>query len=79
MPQPLEQRKELLYILKQLVELRAEPEAIPEADGCRSREKRHLVRLYPLLVRCVGAARHDVEVGKWVGRALGGLGEDFGV
>jgi hypothetical protein len=47
MPQPLSQRRELLWILQHLVELKCETEAIPEAPGVDSEAKRHLCRLFP--------------------------------
>ena len=79
MPQPLSQRKELLYILKKLVELRCEPDAIPDAPGVDSEGKKHLLRLYPLLAKGVRAAARDQEVLEWVGRALDEVGMEFGV
>ena len=79
MPQPLSQRKELLYILKALVKLRCEPEAIPEAPGVESEGKKHLHRLYPLLAKMVRAAARDQEVLDWVGKALDEVGLEFGV
>ena len=79
MPQPLSQRTELLYILKALVKLRCEPEAIPEAPGVESEGKKHLHRLYPLLTKMVRAAARDQEVLEWVGKALDEVGLEFGV
>lgn len=79
MPQPLSQRRELLYILKALVKLRSEPEAIPAAPGVDSEEKKHLHRLYPLLVKAVRAASRDQEVLEWLGKALDEVGMEFGV
>jgi hypothetical protein len=79
MPQPLSQRKELLYILKALVKLRCEPEAIPAVPGVESEEKKHLHRLYPLLVKAVKAASRDQEVLEWLGKALDQVGMEFGV
>ncbi|TVY12839.1 Protein MON2-like, partial [Lachnellula arida] len=74
MPQPLSQRKELLFVLRELVGLRCETEAIPEADGVESEGRRHLFRLYPLLARAVRAAGRDQEVLEWLGRALDEVG-----
>ncbi|TVY22453.1 MON2-like protein [Lachnellula hyalina] len=79
MPQPLSQRKELLFVLRELVALRCETEAIPEADGVESEGRRHLFRLYPLLARAVRAAGRDQEVLEWLGRALDEIGGEFGV
>ncbi|RDL41810.1 ARM repeat-containing protein [Venustampulla echinocandica] len=79
MPQPLSQRKELLYILKALVELRCEPDAIPDAPGVESEGKKHLHRLYPLLAKAVRAAAMDQEVLELLGKALDEVGMEFGV
>lgn len=79
MPQPLSQRKELLYILKALVKLRCEPEAIPDAPGVESEGKKHLHRLYPLIVRAVRAGARDQEVLEWLGRCLDEVGLEFGI
>lgn len=79
MPQPLSQRRELLFILRSLVGLKCEPEAIPEVDGVESENKKHLIRLYPLLVKSVRVARGDEEVLEWIGRGLDGVGMEFGV
>ncbi|TGO60982.1 hypothetical protein BCON_0031g00610 [Botryotinia convoluta] len=79
MPQPLSQRKELLYILKKLVELKCESEAIPDTPGVESEGKKHLHRLYPLFVKAMGAAARDQEVLEWIGKALEEVGMDFGL
>lgn len=79
MPQPLSQRRELLYVLKALVQLRCEPDAIPDAPGVESEGKKHLHRLYPLVARAVRAAARDQEVLEWLGRALDEVGMEFGV
>jgi len=79
MPQPLSQRKELMYILKALVKLRCEPDAIPDMVGVESEGKKHLLRLYPLLAKGVRAAARDEEVLELMGRALDEVGMEFGV
>ena len=79
MPQPLSQRRELLYILQALVKLSCEPEAIPDSPGVESEGKKHLFWLYPLLAKAVRAAARDMEVLEWVGRALDVVGGEFGV
>jgi hypothetical protein len=79
MPQSLSQRIELLYILKALVKLRSEPEAIPDAPGVDSEGKKHLHRLYPLLAKAVRAAAKDQDVLEWIGKALDEVGMEFGV
>lgn len=79
MPQPLSERRELLFVLRELVKLRCEPESIPDAPGVESEGRRHLHRLYPLLARAVRAAAGDQEVLEWIGRALDEVGVEFGL
>ena len=79
MPQPLSQRKELLYILRALAELKCEPKAIPDTPGVESEARKHLHRLYPLLAKTVRAAARDQEVLEWIGRALDEVGMELGV
>ncbi|RKF56389.1 Protein MON2-like protein [Erysiphe neolycopersici] len=85
-PQPLTQRKELLYILRALVNLRCEPEAIQiesvqsiKSVGSSSGEKKHLVKLYPLFVMALRAAVKDQEVLSCLTMALDRVQKDFGV
>jgi hypothetical protein len=78
-PQPLSQRREMLYILKALVKLRCEPDAIPDAPGVESEGKKHLHRLYPLFAKAVRAAARDQEMLEWLGKALDEVGMEFGV
>lgn len=79
MPQPLSQRRELLYILRALVKLRCEPEAIPGTPGVDSEGKKHLHRLYPLLAKMVRTAAMDQDVLELVGKALDEVGMEFGL
>ncbi|KAK4147388.1 uncharacterized protein C8A04DRAFT_9050 [Dichotomopilus funicola] len=87
MPQPLSQRRELTRVLQLLVALQAEPDAIPaDTDGgaivnVESETRRHLLRLYPLLVGAVQVAGEagDGKVVEMVGRALDVVGGEFGV
>ncbi|CAI6081639.1 unnamed protein product [Clonostachys chloroleuca] len=78
MPQPLSQRKELLLVLTKLVALRSESEAIPALDGVESNNKKHLLRLYPLLVKA-GAVSSDETVSGLLRKALEAVGEEFGL
>ena len=84
-------------MLSRLVALRSDPAAIPGIDSdtatttpgtssekSRDRDgdkRRHLVRLYPLLVRAARVAAHagDAEVGTLLGDALEVLDGGFGV
>jgi hypothetical protein len=77
MPQPLSQRRELLYVLEALTELKCEPEAIPDTPGVDGEGRKHLHRLYPLLAKAVRAAAGDQEVLEWIGRALDEVGMEF--
>jgi hypothetical protein len=80
MPQPLSQRRELSQVLRGLVELRSEPAAIPDLDGVESETRKHLLRLYPLLVRVarVAGGCGDGEVLGLVGDALEVVGGEMG-
>ncbi|KAK0707365.1 hypothetical protein B0H67DRAFT_519046 [Lasiosphaeris hirsuta] len=81
MPQPLSQRKELTRILRCLVELRSEPDAIPDAPNVDSETRKHLLRLYPLLVSAMqvaGTAGDDKVLGI-IREALDVVGGELGV
>jgi len=78
MPQPLSQRKELLYLLRKLVDLKCEEEAIPEMNGVNrggASRRAHLDWLYGVLVGLVSPARRDQEVTMWIVRALEVVGD----
>ncbi|KAI9816388.1 MAG: hypothetical protein M1832_005055 [Thelocarpon impressellum] len=79
MPQPLTQRRELLYVLSRLLSLASEPRAIPAAPGVVSESKKHLHRLYPLVGRAVRVAAVDGEVLEVLGRVLDEVGDEMGV
>lgn len=80
MPQPWSQKKELLYILRKLVELNSEPGAIHDAPGITSPRKKHLHRLYRLVVQAIGITTDgDDEVKEGLQDFLKVLGEDFGI
>jgi hypothetical protein len=81
MPQPLSQRKELSHILDRLVELQSEPEAIPECTNVETDMRKHLMRLYPLIVHGIGIAGKagDEDIGRRLGSALEVVGGEFGL
>ena len=79
MPQPWSQRKEMLYILRKLIELDSEPKAIPAAPGITSEHKKHLHRLYPLIMKALKAAWRDEEMGRALQEVLDAVGDDFGI
>ncbi|KAI8723972.1 hypothetical protein NCS52_00254000 [Fusarium sp. LHS14.1] len=78
MPQPLSQRKELLWILRKLVDTKSESGAIPELSGVESEGRKHLLRLYPLIVRASGVTG-DEKVGRLLREALEVVGDELGV
>ncbi|OAA59891.1 endosomal peripheral membrane protein [Niveomyces insectorum RCEF 264] len=88
MPQPLSQRRELSRILRCLVDLKSEPDAIlslvrPGGDAieANSEGREHLLRLYPLLLRAVQVAgtAGDAPTLALAGEALEALGTELGV
>ncbi|KAK1634096.1 endosomal peripheral membrane protein [Colletotrichum phormii] len=81
MPQPLSQRKELLRVLRQLVDLTSESDAIPSTPNVDSDGRKHLLRLYPLLVSAVQVAGSsgDEAVLKLCVEALEVVGGELGV
>ncbi|EQL01940.1 endosomal peripheral membrane protein [Ophiocordyceps sinensis CO18] len=78
MPQPLSQRKELLWTLRKLVNLESEGEAMPALDGAGGGGRRHLLKLYPLIVRSL-EVEGEREVQKLLREALGVIGEEMGI
>ncbi|KAL2759336.1 hypothetical protein ACRALDRAFT_1039496 [Sodiomyces alcalophilus JCM 7366] len=81
MPQPLSQRRELLHVLRALVDLRSRSEAIPDSPNVDSESRKHLLRLYPLLVQTVRVAgsADDGDVLAIGTEALGVVGGELGV
>ncbi len=79
MPQPASQRKELLHILRALIDLKSEPRAIPDAPGVSSQHRKHLHRLFPLVTKAVRVAARDEEVLRELQNVLGVVGEGFGI
>lgn len=77
MPQPLSQRKELLWVLRKLVDLRSESDAIPELGGVESESRKHLLRLYPLMVKALGVTGDD-KVLQLLREALEVVGGEIG-
>ena len=59
MPQPASQRREMLYLLKRMVELKSEPLAFPDHGRVASRHKRHLHEIYPLVTKALKVAFRD--------------------
>ena len=78
MPQPLSQRKELLWTLGRLVELQSDAEAIPALHGAQSESRKHLLRLYPLMVKGLVAGGDD-KVLSLLQQALDVIGGELGI
>ncbi|KAF2706729.1 hypothetical protein K504DRAFT_384984 [Pleomassaria siparia CBS 279.74] len=79
MPTPESQRQELLFVLAQLRTLKSEPLAIPNAPGVKSTHRKHLHRLYPLLVQATEVARSDALVFENLAWLTKLVGEEFGL
>ncbi|UZP46200.1 hypothetical protein NXS19_014012 [Fusarium pseudograminearum] len=77
MPQPLSQRKELSWILTRLVDLKSDKDSIPELRNVESDGRKHLLRLYPLIVRASGVAGHET-ISILLREALEVVGEELG-
>ncbi|KAL9636930.1 MAG: hypothetical protein Q9164_002522 [Protoblastenia rupestris] len=77
MPHPRSERNEMLYILKKLVELKSVPEAIPGVANLQSSHKKHLHRLYPLLLKALKAAWRDEALTDALREVLEVIGDDF--
>ncbi|CAN9108910.1 unnamed protein product [Alternaria alternata] len=78
MPAPESQRRELIFVLEQLEKLKSEPQAIPDAPGVKSKHRKHLHRLYPLLLRATRVARQDGEVFEHLAKLTDLIGDEFG-
>ncbi|KAK7731214.1 Endocytosis and vacuole integrity protein [Diaporthe eres] len=79
MPQPLSQRQELVRILRCLIELQSEPEAIPGFSQVTSERGRHLYSLYPLLVKAAMVNPGDDKVIGLVTASLDAVGRELGL
>lgn len=86
MPQPLSQRRELACVVRRLVDLRSESEAIPDTANVDCEGRKHLLRLYPLLVaavrvagRAAGSGGGDEKILGLLGEALETVGEELGI
>ncbi|EHK48274.1 hypothetical protein TRIATDRAFT_215962 [Trichoderma atroviride IMI 206040] len=77
MPQPLSQRKELLWTLQKVVYLQSQSEAISPLEGAKSESRKHLLRLYVLIVKALGV-HGDEKVLSLLRQALEIVGGEFG-
>ncbi|KAG5994320.1 hypothetical protein E4U52_001273 [Claviceps spartinae] len=83
MPQRLSQRKELIWTLEKLIALDSRGEAMAALDKrlgeqAGSGRKKHLLRLYPLLVKALGVGG-DAVVLRLLGKALEAVGGELGI
>jgi hypothetical protein len=79
MPTPESQRRELLFVLEELHKLQCEPQAIPDALGVKSKHRKHIHRLYPLIIKATKVARHDDEVFEMLSKLTDAVGQEFGL
>ena len=79
MPQPWSQKREMLHVLRKMIDLDSEPKAIPAAPGITSERKKHLHRLYPLVTKALKAAWRDEEMTNALREVLDAVGDDFGL
>lgn len=85
MPQPYTEREELLFVLRKMTALKTVPKAIPAAAGASSETKRHLLRLYQLVVKAqqvAGRARglaKDDELIEAMTQCFDTVGGGFGI
>ncbi|MCJ1311492.1 hypothetical protein MMC25_005164 [Agyrium rufum] len=76
LPQPMSQKRELLYVLRRLVEMDSEPQAIPSTPHMVSDHKKHLHRIYPLVTRALKVARGDEEIQEALLKVIDAVGND---
>lgn len=79
MPAPDTHRAELMFALEQMKRLDSEPQAIPNAPGATSRHKKHLHRIYLLVVEAIGVAKYDDSVMEELRALMGIVGGEFGL
>ncbi|KAI9735199.1 MAG: hypothetical protein M1834_001789 [Cirrosporium novae-zelandiae] len=80
LPCPKSQKQEILWLLEKLVNMESEEEAIPEVEGVRTSGKRHMVRLWPLVVKALAVCEQEEEKIKVaLERVVMGVGGEFGV
>ena len=78
MPQPLSQRKELTWTLERLVALESRGKAIPSLKKAGGDTRKHLLRLYPLLVTAL-SVRGEEKVERLLRDALETVGGELGI
>ena len=77
MSQPWSQKEETLILLRKLIDLDSDPNAIPAMPAVASKKKKHLHRLYPLVLRALDAACRDAEMEDALKEVLEAIGTDF--
>ncbi|KAF1981101.1 endosomal peripheral membrane protein-like protein [Aulographum hederae CBS 113979] len=81
MPMPASEKAELVFVSREMRGLETEPRAIPDVPGVVSQRKKHLHRLYKIVVSAVGVAtkKGDEEVVRALEEVLEAVGEEFGL
>lgn len=79
MPQPLSQRRELDRILRCLIQLQSDPQAITGFSRIDSEKARHLYRLYPMLVKAAMVNPGDDKIVRLTTTALEIVGQELGL
>ena len=77
MPQPMSQKREMLYILRKLVQLDSEPSAIPDPPGVISKHKKHLHQVFGLVTKALGVATRDAEMQQALSKVIEAVGQNF--
>ncbi|KAL7276355.1 Endocytosis and vacuole integrity protein [Rhizina undulata] len=80
MPQPVCQRKEILYILQKLVTLNSSSKTFSiDSSHIPPSTKLHLFKLFPLFSQCIAVAQGDQELLQLLSSALNEMGLAVGV
>ncbi|KAH8170916.1 dimerization and cyclophilin-binding domain of mon2 domain-containing protein [Sarocladium implicatum] len=78
MPQPLSQRKELMWMLRKVVERKGEKGGLSRLGGEEAESKRHLLHVYPLLVQAQRVTA-DEKVTMLLREAMEAVGQELGL
>jgi hypothetical protein len=78
MPQPLSQRKELMWMLRKVVEMKGEKGGLSRLGGEEAESKRHLLHVYPLLVQAQRVTA-DEKVTMLLREAMEAVGQELGL
>ncbi|KAI5800080.1 hypothetical protein EDC01DRAFT_613157 [Geopyxis carbonaria] len=80
MPQPVRQREEMMYVLREMIKLDSGLGTVETETPCiPPSSKRLLFKLFPLFTKCIAVAQGDHELLALISRALGEMGGALGV